>query len=422
MPLAAAVVVASLAAGIGVNTVIFSWIQGVVLRPIHGVADAAAIHTIEPITADGGRPGVSWPEFLDLRDQLTMMRGVFATRMVPLYVGASDGGVDRVFAELVSLDYFDALGVRPLLGRALRDADRDEPVAVVSYGFWQSRLGGAADAVGRLVRVNGLDLTVVGVAPRAFQGTEMGLDFDLWVPATLAPRIENGSRELENRAARGYSVMGWLRPGATAAQARLELDAAMARLARAYPATNDGVTAELLPFFDALRGPPRVLPAVLSVLQLFMLLLLVAVCGNVGNLLLARASARQRDAATRLALGATPWQVARPALVEAFVLALPGAALGGLIARWGAQGLQQLPLMGFPIRFQTDLDATGLAVALGLGVLCGLLCGAAPAWQLARRSRPSWLHGGTVSAGTPGSGGSATRSWACRRRSPSSCS
>ncbi len=406
MPWLAGVVVASLAAGIGVNTVIFDWIRGVVLRPLPGVIDGAALQAIEPITAEGGHPGVSWPEYLDLRDGLTTVRNMFASRMLPLYVGASPAtGIDRVFGALVSPNYFDALALKPLVGRFpdLHD-DPGALVVVASYGFWQSRLASASEAIGQIVRVNGQPLTVIGVTPPRFQGTQLGLSLDLFVPASLAPQIANGSRELELRGVRGYSVMGWRRGGVDRLEAQHELDATMARLARVYPATNDALKAEILPFMSALRGPPRVLPEVLAALQLFMLLLLAAVCGNVANLLLARASARERDAATRLALGARPWQIARLALVEAFVLALAGAGGGVLLALWGSEGLQSLPLTGFPIRFQTDLDGAGLAVALGLGLSCGLLCGAAPAWQLTRRSRSSWLRGGTVGGGLPASG------------------
>lgn len=405
-PLLTGVAIASLAAGIGANAVVFSWIRGVVLRPLPGVPNAAALRVVEPITRQGGRPGVSWPEFQDLQRELTAVPNLAASRMLPLYVGAPDGAaVDRVYGELVSANYFEAIHVRPLLGRAPREGDDpDEPVAVTSYGFWQSRLGGSPGAVGRALRVNGRPLSVIGVAPPEFQGTQLGLSFDLWVPASLAPLIEPGSRELESRDVHGYRAIGWIRPDVSAAAAQLELDAAMARLARTYPASNDGVEADLLGFFDSLRGPPRMLRAVLGVLQLFMALLLTAVCGNIANLLLARASAREREAATRLALGATRWQVARLALAEALVLALPGAALGAALARWGSRALQSLPITGFPIRFQTEVGPVEVAAVLALGVASGLLCGAAPAWHLARQARPSSLHHRASAMGPPASG------------------
>ena len=387
MPVAASVVVLSLGIGIGVNTVVFSWIQARLLRPIPGVTSGISYQLVEPKTDAGLYPGASWQEFGDLRGRLQSFRELLAWRIVPLYVGQS-GQVERVFGVLVSDNYFSALGLQPVLGRfpGADDTRRDTltAAAVISYGMWQSRYDGATTAIGRTVRVNGRELTIIGVTPAEFQGTVLGLNFDIWVPATQAPLVANNSRELDDRRIRGYSIMGRLQAGASRAQAQSELDATMRQLAQAYPETNAAVLGEVLPLTNSPRGPQRMLTNALVILQAVMLLLLLAVCANTANLMLARASTRQREMGIRLALGASGWRIASLFLTENVLLGLAGASLGAGIAVWGTQGLLELPLTGLPIRFQTSIDALGLSFAMALGVGCGAIFGAAPALQLAR--------------------------------------
>jgi hypothetical protein len=172
--------------------------------------------------------------------------------MVTLNLGEAPR-TERTFAQIVSGNYFSALGLRPTLGRFLSPEEvaraGGEPVLVVSYEFWQNRLGGTSSALGKTILVNERELTIVSVAPRGFQGTVMGLRFDLWAAATLAPVLFAGSRELEDCSMRGYAVTGIPLSGVTRAQAQAELDAAMSRLAQLYPETNSkmrGGSASLL--------------------------------------------------------------------------------------------------------------------------------------------------------------------------------
>jgi predicted permease len=385
-PVLAAVVIVSIGAGIGVNTVVFSWMQTRLFHPLPGVSRSGSFYGVEPRTSAGIYPGASWLDYRDLRERLRAFREILAFRMVPLYVGET-GRVERAYGLLVSDNYFHALGLQPVAGRFFQPEEvsriGSEPVAVISYGLWQTRFGGVASAIGQRVRINGRDLTIVGVTPKVFQGTVLGLNFDVWLPATIAPAIINGSRELEDRGVRGYSVMGRLQPPATREQAQHELDAAMRQLAQAYPNTNATLQGEVLAFSQSPHGPQRLLTTALAILQAIMLLLLLAVCGNTANLVLARASARQREMGVRLALGAGPWRIVSLLLTENVVLGLLGAALGAAIAVWGTEGLIVVPLSGLPIRFQTSVDAVSLAFAMALGVLCGLIFGAAPALQLA---------------------------------------
>jgi predicted permease len=247
-----------------------------------------------------------------------------------------------------------------------------------------------------MLRVNGRQLTIIGVTPEAFQGTVVGLNFDMWAPATLAPVLLSGSQELEDRSQRGYSAMGMLRPGVNSAQAQAELDAAMRQLAEAYPETNAKVRGEVLPFWSAPRGPQRMLVRALAILQGVMLVLLLAVCGNTANLVLARATAREREVSIRRAVGAGSWRIASLLLSENLLLGILGAALGAAIAAWGSVALRAVPFStAFPIRFQTGVDGFGLAFAMLLGVASGMLFGAAPAVYLARVDPQRALRAGS---------------------------
>ena len=403
MPGLAAVVIVSLGVGIGVNTAVFSWIQAMVLQPIPGVADAASFQLVEPRAETGSYPGASWLEYRDLRDRLRTLPELFAFRMVPFNVGEA-GGPERTHGLLVSGNYFSALGLRPALGRFLRPDEVERaggaPVVVISHAYWQTRFGGAAGVLGQTLRVNDRVLTIVGVTPERFQGTVIMLAFDLWVPATLAPELLAGSRELEDRGQRGYYVAGRLAPRATRVAAQTELDVAMRQLAHDYPETNKAMQAQVLPFWQAPRGPQQFLVGALAILQAIMLLLLLAVCGNTANLMLARASARYREVGVRLTLGAGPWRVVSLLLTENLVLALLGAALGAAIAVWATDAMRAVPMIGsVPVKFQTSVDASGLAFALCLGVVCGLIFGLGPAAQLARVDPQVALRSGARTAG-----------------------
>lgn len=405
MPVVSIVVVVSLAIGIGVNTVVFSWMQARLLNPVPGVDDGRDLLLIEPRTEAGLYPGASWPEFKDLQTMLGGFDEVIAARMAPLYVGPA-GGVERIFGLLVSSNYFSALGVRPAAGRFFA-ADEvmhagGAPVVVISHRLWTSQLHGATDVVGRTIRINGRELTVIGVAPDEFQGTVVGLQFDAYLPATLAPVVSPGSTELDNRSVRGYQLIGRLEPSVSPAQAQEEVATSMRQLAGTYPDSNGKVSGEVLRFTDSPRGPQRMLNAALATLQAIMLLLLLAVCGNVANLMLARASARQKEMGIRLALGAQPWRVASLLLTENIVLAVLGGALGAAFAVWGSQALLVLPLTGLPLRFQTTIDGVGLGFAIVLGVACGALAGAAPAVQLSRIDPQRSFRAGVASGGRSG--------------------
>jgi predicted permease len=403
-PLVAAVIVGSLAIGIGANAVVFSWMQSIAFNPIAGVSRSGSLVSIEPRKERDDYIGTSWLDYRDLRDALKTFDQLFAFRMVPLYVG-EPGRVERSNGLMVSDNYFGALGLTPAAGRFFR-ADEVSvpgraPVAVISFDYWWTRYAGSAAVIGQRIRVNATDLTIVGVAPRGFKGTVMLLTFDFWLPATLTPPMFSGARDLDERASRGFSVSGRLREGVTRDHAQSDVSNVMRRLAASYPQSNRDVDADVLAFWNAPRGPQRFLMTSLGVLQVLMLLLLVAVCGNTANLVLARATARQREMAVRRALGARPWRIASLMLMESVMLALAGGALGTVLAAWGTHTLNALPplrVRGLPISFETSVDGTTIAFAIVLAAVSGVVFGLVPALHLTRLDPHASLRAG---ASTP---------------------
>ena len=403
MPGLAAVVILSLGVGIGVNTTVFSWIQAVLLKPIPGVDGSGSFYHLEPKSDTGTYPGMSWSEYLDLKPRLQSIEELVVFRMAPLNVGVQ-GRTERTYAQLVSGNLFSALRLKPVAGRFITEDEArrpgGEPVVVLSHDYWQTHYAGSPSAIGQTIRVNDSELTIVGVAPKDFQGTILALQFDLWVPATLAPALFAGSTELVDRNQRGYSALGRLRDGANEAGATGEFVAAMRELAGSFPESNGRISGELMPYWKAPRGPQMMFITALGILQGVMLLVLLAVCGNTANLVLARASSRYREVGVRLALGAGPGSVIRLMLTENLLLGIFGAIVGIVIAWWGTEALRSMPPYGaFPVRFQTSLDAIGLAFAVILGIGSGLLFGAAPALQLGRVDPQQALRSGSRSSG-----------------------
>jgi predicted permease len=228
----------------------------------------------------------------------------------------------------------------------------------------------------------------------------LGLDFSLFVPATMAQPLLAGSREVTDRSLRGYWTMGLLAPRTTMATAQKEVDGALKTLAAEYPESNRGVTGDLVPFWQVPRGPQRMFAAALIAFQVVMLLLLLAVCGNVASLLLARASSRYREIGVRLSLGASRGRIVRLLLAEAVILGAIGAIAGAAIAVWATEAVRDVPITdAFPIRFQTAIDGLGLVFSVALGLACSVVVGLAPALHLARIDPQAALHTGLRHSG-----------------------
>jgi predicted permease len=394
------VIIVSLAVGIGTNTVIFSWLKGAAFQPLPRVD--APVWSLEVKDDTGGYVATSWLEFRDLRTMLPSFDLITAQRGRAFYLGESERD-SRVFGQLVGESFFEVLGLRPQLGRFFRSDETtrpgEAPVAVISHEFWQGYFKGAPDVIGRTLTLNHRALTVIGVAPEGFRGGMNSLGFDVWLPVTIAPLLHPASSELTNRATRSYVMLARLKPGATPGNIRGELDAAARQMIAAHPETNKGLHYELLPLWRVPRGGEVVVVA-LATLQVFAALILIVVCANTANLLLARASARQREIGVKLALGAGPTRLIFQLLLESVLLALVGAALGLVLALWGIDALKQFPVPGaYPVKITPELDALSLTFAIVLAVGCGIAFGLAPAWQLARGDVLQALRGGRGSIG-----------------------
>lgn len=408
----ALVAVLTLALGIAVNTTVFSWIDSVLLHPFPGVGDPRSLALIETVTPGGEYlVNSSYLDYRDYRDHLTLVSAVAVGRFTPLSAGA-DGKTERAWAELVSANYFDVLRVKPVLGRAfLPEEAGDEagahPVAVISHRMWRSRFGGDPRVLGKTIRLNRHELTIVGVAPPEFRGSLVGLAFDVWMPVTMATAMGTGTGTLTYRGTRDLtSTIVRLKPGVTIEQARGEVAALAKRLAAAYPETNRGVDAALAPVWAGHLGAQGMLLKPLQILMAVSLLLLLIVSANVANLLLARAVSRQKEFGIRLALGAGRTRLARQLLTETLILALAGAAVGTLLVLWMADSLVWLlppNTRELPLRLGGGFDLTTLGFALLVALSATLAAGTLPALLSARADPGDALKQGGRS-GTSGRG------------------
>jgi predicted permease len=402
-----AVAVLTLGLGIAVNTTVFSWIDSVLLHPFPGVGDPGELALIETVTPTGEYlVNTSYLDYHDYRDTLQLVSGVALGRFTPLSVGA-DGRTARAFAELVSPNYFDLLKVKPVLGRAFLAEERREreggaPVAVISYGMWRTRFGGDPKVLGKIIRLNRHELTIIGVAPRGFHGTLAGVVYDVWMPVTMATAMGTGNGTLHYRGTRDEtSTIVRLKPGVTVEQARAEVAALGRRLAALYPATNRGIDLTVTPLWQGHLGAQGMLLQPLRILMALSLLLLLIVCANVANLLLARAVSRQREFGIRLAMGARRSRLATQLLIETLVLAAGGAVAGVTLVLWMGQSLLLLiPIADIPLDLGGGLNLPTLGFTLLIAVVATLLSGTAPALFIARSSLNETLKEGGRSGGS----------------------
>jgi predicted permease len=385
-----AVAVLTLALGIAVNSTVFSWIDAVLLHPFPGVHNLQDLALIETVTPSGEYLSTSYLDYRDYHDNLKQASGVAIGRFTPLSVG-DKGRTERAWAELVSANYFDVLEVKPVLGRTFlpeegRDREGGYPVAVISYRMWQNRFHGDPKVLGRTIRLNRHELTIIGVAPPEFQGSIVGVVFDVWMPVTMATAMGTGNGTLHYRGTRDItSMIVRLKPGVTIEQAGAEVAALARRLATMYPDTNHGVDAQVMPVWKGHLGAQGMLLKPLRILMAVCLLLLLIVCANVANLLLARAVSRRKEFGIRLALGAQRGRLARQLLTETLLLAGAGAVVGVLLVMWMGQSLISLmPAIDIPFDFGGGLSLPTLGFTVVIVAVATLVSGTVPALLSAR--------------------------------------
>jgi len=371
--------------GIGANAAVFSWIEGVLLRPFPLVTDQSRIFAIAGTNRGAtGTDDLSWPDFQDLQRGSTLVEAFIGEKITGTTLSIGDRA-ERAPGSMVSANYFDAIGVRPLLGRGFEageDAGRNaHPVVVISYQMWQNRFRSNPSIIGQTQILNGLPFTIVGVAPKGFFGTFVGYAFQFWVPASMQTQFDAGVYKLEDRSQRWIEGFVRLKPGVSIEQAQAELSAIAARLETDYPETNRGRGVRLFPLWQTPFNNAAALLPTLGIALVVVLAVLLIVCANVGNLLLVRAFARQQEMTVRLAIGAERGRLVRQLLTEGLILSVI-AAIGGLaVASWFNDALAFLtpPRGGVLLHLPGELDWRVMTLSAGICLFATLLFGLAPA-------------------------------------------
>lgn len=381
----------ALALGIGANTAIFSAVDAVLLRPLPYREADRIVMVWEDGTKFGYPRNTPAPaNYLDWARQNTVFQSMAATRSRSFNL-IGDGNPEQLLARSATTAFFGVMGAQPVLGRSWT-AEEDEKnirVAVISYGLWQRRFGGERSVVGQSVNLSGEKFTVIGVMPRGFAFPDRQVD--LWLPASFPPS------DLAKRGSHFLNVIARLKPGISAERAQTEMTGIATRLEREYPNTNTGVGAIVVPLKDQIVGDTRI--ALLILLAAAGCVLCIA-CSNVANLLLSRATARQREIAVRMAIGAGRNRLIRQLITESLLISLLGGALGLAIAYGGLEILDALIPTGFAAT-KLSLDLRVLLFTLGVSVLSGVAFGVFPALQSSRLS----LHDALKQGGRSGVGG-----------------
>jgi predicted permease len=383
-PWFAAAAVFTLALGIAANTTGLTWVDGV-MHPLLGGADVDRLVAFETIMPNGEYSNTSYRDHQDYREGLTLLSGLTVWTQAAVSVGAADHP-DLIWGELVSGNYFSVFGVKANLGRVFgageySDAQGAHAVAVISERLWRNQFHSDPGVIGKPIRVNRHELTIIGVVPGQFRGGTFGLTFDIWVPLTMAYdlRIADESM-LTSRTWRGLFAVGRLKSGAAIEQARAEVAVEARRLAATYPKTNQGIGATLLPLRESPTGAQALMLRPLQILMAVCVVVLLIACANVTNLLLARSIARQRELGIRLALGANSGRIVRQLLVETLLLAVGGTLLGLPLSLWMGESLRWLvPPTDLPVQLDIRLNWRILAFSILTCVLATLFSGVAPA-------------------------------------------
>lgn len=386
------VALVALALGIGANTAIFSLVNAVLLRPLPFGEPDRLVWVWGNIRSGGNRASVSPLDFLDYRQQNKTFDEFAALLSVPFNLNFTGSGEpERLSAALVTGNYFQALGVKPALGRTFlleNESPGREQVAVLSYGFWQKRFAGDPAIINKTISLDGKTWEVIGVMPKGFGFPK---DAELWVPINF-----NYSEEMKQRKAHFLRPIGRLKAGVTLTQAQADVDAIARQLEQQFPDSNTGWNLRLVPLREQLVGDSR--PTLLILFGAVGFVLLIA-CANVANLLLVRAAGRQKEIALRTALGAGRFRIVRQMITESLLLALAGGVLGALLATWGVELLVRLSTDSLPPTAHVTIDRTVLGFTLLVSILTGCLFGLVPALRTLKINLSDSLKEGGRTAG-----------------------
>src|SRR5882762_8395660 len=376
--------------GIGANAAVFSWIEGILFRPYPAVTHQERLVAVGG-TARGEARGnpLSWPDFLDLQRGCTLCETLFVSKITGTTLSIGERA-ERTIGSIVSANYFDAIGVHPILGRGFEPGEdvgsNAHPVTVISYQLWQSRFKGDPTIIGKTQRLNGIEHTIVGVAPEGFLGTFVGWGMQFWVPASMEETFEGGGYKLEDRGARWIEAYTRLKPGVTLEQAQQEISAVAKRLETDFPATNRGRGIKLWPLWQTpFNNASTLLPTLGIMLAVVVVVLLIA-CANVGNLLLVRSFARRHEMTVRVAVGANRSRLLQQLITEGLILSALAATGGLLVAHWCRHALVLLfpARAGVAMTLPGEIDWRVLALSAGVCLISTLLLGLVPAIQTSK--------------------------------------
>jgi macrolide transport system ATP-binding/permease protein len=372
--------------GIGTNAAVLSWIEGILIRPYplvpHQDRMFALIGTTRGVP---GHNGLSYPDFVDLEKNSTLFESFIVDRITGTTLSAGDRA-ERAAVGIVSANYFDALGIKPILGRGFRPEEgtgrNAHPVAVIAYRTWKDRYKGDPGIIGKVQSLNGVQHTIIGVAPERFHGTFVGYSFSFWVPTSMQETFDTTGYKLEDRGARWIEGYAFLKPGVSRQQGQAELNSISQRLEKDFPDADRGHENQLVPLWKTPFNGAGNMTSTLAITMAVVFFVLLIACANVSNLLLGRSLLRRHEIAMRLALGAGRGRLVRQLLTEGLLLSLL-ATIGGIaVAYWCRNALVLAfppPLPGTVIDYPGQIDWRVLAVSAGICMAATLLFALVPA-------------------------------------------
>jgi predicted permease len=380
-----AVVVLTLALGIGANSTVFSWINATLLNPLPGVADQTRVVTLMRGSGDRISSSFSYPDYADLRDRNHVFSGLVASAIYPMSLTYNEKP-ERIWGTVVSENYFDAFRVKLQYGRGFLPAEGKvpggAPVAVISYHLWESSFAGNPAIVGQKIQLNNHTYTLVGVAPREFLGSYTALRSEIWVPMMMHRQIfPIGEDLLKDRGDSWLIIQGRLKPGVSSEQAQPELNTLMQQIAEQYPKEHEGRQGiSVYALWKVPFGATAFLGTVLLSLMAIAGVVLLLACANVANLMLVRGVSRTREMGIRLSLGATRGRLVRQLLTESMMLAILGGGVAVLVTLWTSKAFASLrPPSQLPIWLSIQVDHRVLLASLAISVLTGVVFGLLPA-------------------------------------------
>jgi len=381
-----ALAILCLTLGIGSNAAVFGWVEGILFRPYPLVAHQERLFAVAGMVPGKRIELLSWPDFLDLRRSCTLCEDSFVTSISGSTLNIGDHA-EVTTGSIVSANYFDALGVHPILGRGFEPEEdvgsASHPVVVISYQFWRNRFKGDPEIIGKTQRLNNVPHTIIGVAPEGFYGTFVGWAIQFWVPVSMEETFHGGGYKLEDRSARWIESYLRLKPGVSKVQAQQQISAIAARLQHDYPATNRGRSIGIWPLWQTPFNHARTMGPTLEVMLVVVAFVLLIACANVGNLLLVRSFVRRHEMSVRLAIGASRGRLLRQLLTEGLILSALGTAGGLLLSYWCRHLLVMLlPSRGGRVMYLPGaIDVRVMAMGAGICLVVTLIVGMVPALQ-----------------------------------------